>query len=298
MGCCKAYCTEFVGTSSDLVSARFAICLRAPPFPNVILSRGAGQCDKKVLCEGLGFNCLMPEIRFFALPSSRSFPLHSTRSLAPHLYVAHSIPNYVYPILYSLTTIVHSQIIKLIIQSDFLSKFIHLPQSNMPLQSIPSPAGFTRRRPRIATALAIAFLLPRIKGSSEEFTSTGPNLDRIMEVEAVEIHQKVDYEGLLSWEPRGSRLRRRAELNEFEDSPNLVARQVVAGSSAVPTTTSAISPTASAVSPTGSIPTITPSSTTSDPSATSTSSLSSSSSAPSSSSTAVPAGYELPQPFE
>ena len=239
----------------------------------------------------------MPEIRFFALPSSRSFPLHSTRSLAPHLYVAHSIPNYVYPILYSLTTIVHSQIIKLIIQSDFLSKFIHLPQSNMPLQSIPSPAGFTRRRPRIATALAIAFLFPRIKGSSEEFTSTGPNLDRIIEVEAVEISQKVEYEGLLSRETRGSGLRRRADVIEFEDSPNLVARQIVASSSALPTT-SAISPTASAVSPTDSIPTITPSSTMSDLTATSTNSLSSSSSAPSSSSTAIPAGYELPQPFE
>jgi len=163
------------------------------------------------------------------------------------------------------------------------------------LQSVPSPSGFTRRRPRIATIVAIALLLPRIKGSSE-IRSTGPNFNGI---KAVEMPRGVEYQGLLGWESNTAGSRRRGEVNELEDSPNLVARQIIASSSALPT--SAISPTASAVSPTDSIPTITPSSTSSDPSATSTNSLSSSSSsssAPSSTNTAVPVGYELPQPFE
>ncbi|GAA5904207.1 uncharacterized protein JCM6883_006406 [Sporobolomyces salmoneus] len=161
------------------------------------------------------------------------------------------------------------------------------------LQSVPSPSGFTRRRPRLAIALISCLLVAGGLSDEVRSTTTTPNLERIGTT-GVEVSGKV------------ARSEWKSELDEGAGKnghlPELFARQVTSpisssssSSSASPTTTR------TTASPSRLVPqstTIPPETETISPSSTETTNPSSTSSSPVSTSTAVPADYEIPRPFD
>ncbi|GAA5992750.1 hypothetical protein JCM5350_003372 [Sporobolomyces pararoseus] len=157
------------------------------------------------------------------------------------------------------------------------------------LQSVPSPSGFTRRRPRIAIAFISCLLV--VQGLAGEVRTTRPNLKGIAAPQEEEALGRLDITAgkrkMVDW---------KGELERKETrSIELIPRQAAttsSPSSATSTTTTSTTPSSlapeSTASPSGTVP------------ATSFASVSTSSisSSPISTSTAIPAGYEVPQPFD
>ncbi|GAA5959671.1 hypothetical protein JCM3765_007234 [Sporobolomyces pararoseus] len=156
------------------------------------------------------------------------------------------------------------------------------------LQSVPSPSGFTRRRPRIAIALISCLLV--VRGLAGEVGTTRPNLEGIAPPDGLGLAVVDRADGKRNVVDRGGELERR-ETRSIELIPRQAATTSSPTSSTpVPTTSttpSSLSPESTA-SPSGTVP------------ATSSASVSASStsSSPISTSTAIPAGYEVPQPFD
>ncbi|GAA5943483.1 uncharacterized protein JCM15063_006486 [Sporobolomyces koalae] len=169
----------------------------------------------------------------------------------------------------------------------------------MLLQSVPSPAGSTRRRPWAATLLVGSLFVTRgLSGASSDLAGPTHGQDLLREA--------LDGVGVIRDPPLGTVGRRNTADQAVVE---LVARQIVSTSPAAsPSSTSAPIASTSSTSLTSSIIPIststvptssaTPTSSSSTSTSTSSSSSSISSSAAIPTSTAVPTGYELPQPFD
>ncbi|GAA6022252.1 hypothetical protein JCM11491_001682 [Sporobolomyces phaffii] len=158
------------------------------------------------------------------------------------------------------------------------------------LQSIPSPSGFTRRRPWLAWALVSCLLVAN--GLCDEVTSTTrPNLNPVGSLEGERWPLMDTRAGNGEALEEGAELDRRAGDRRTR-SVELIARQVTGtpSSASLTTTPSNISPGSTTLSPSSAAPPASASTTSA--------SASSTSSSPTSTSTAVPAGYELPRPFD